>query len=90
MSGTETTAVRTLREGRKRKGWSQFWLAVQAGLHPNTVSIAERTGYLSQRSAERLAAALNVPVESLWCSETPPAVDAATTEGQDVSSEEGA
>lgn len=65
MSRTNTIASQTLREGRKRKGWSQFWLAVQAGLHPNTVSIAERTGYLSQRSAERLAVVLGVPVESL-------------------------
>jgi transcriptional regulator with XRE-family HTH domain len=65
MSRTETTAAPALLAARQRKGWSQYRLAVQADLHPNTISIAERTGHCTRRTAERLAAALDIPVESL-------------------------
>lgn len=87
---TPNEIARALRAARKRKSLSQVHLAVRSGLSLPTVSLAERSGHLTQRTAERLAAALDVPVESLWCSGTPPAVDAVTTEGQDESSEEGA
>lgn len=75
---------------RQRKGWSQYRLAVHAGLHPNTVSLAERSGHFSERTAKRLAAALNVPVASLRCPGTSPAADAAMNVGQDGASGEGA
>ena len=65
MTRNELPAVQALLAARQRKGWSQYRLAVHAGLHPNTVSLAERSGHFSERTAERLAAALDIPVESL-------------------------
>lgn len=90
MHTNSRAVTRALLAARQRKGWSQFRLAIHAGLHPNTVSLAERSGHFTERTAERLAAALNVPVESLRCPGTPPATDAVMNAGQDASSEEGA
>lgn len=55
-------------EYRKRKGWSQQQLAVEAGLHVQTVSEAERLyrGKPSQQSLEAMATALGVDVSDLF------------------------
>jgi transcriptional regulator with XRE-family HTH domain len=65
MHRHEPPAAQALRAARKCKNLSQFQLAVRTGLSLPTISLAERTGYFSERTAERLAAALEVPVESL-------------------------
>jgi transcriptional regulator with XRE-family HTH domain len=82
--------AQALIKARKRKGLSQVLLAVQSGLSLPTVSLAERTGCFSARTAERLAAVLGVPVESLRGSGSSPTSDAAMNAGQDTSSGEGA
>ncbi|WP_409015016.1 helix-turn-helix domain-containing protein [Archangium sp.] len=65
MHTNRRSVAQALLAARQRKGWSQYRLAVRAGLHPNTVSLAERSGHFTERTAARLAAALDVPVESL-------------------------
>lgn len=66
MHTNHRPVAQALLAARQRKGWSQYQLAVRAGLHPNTVALAERSGHFSERTASRLAVALDVPVESLW------------------------
>jgi transcriptional regulator with XRE-family HTH domain len=65
MSDTAILDPQAVIAARKRKRWSQFRFAVAADVHPNTVSIFERTGHCTQRTAERLAAALGVSVAAL-------------------------
>jgi len=65
MNPNPNRTAETLRTARKAKEWSQDTLHVRAGVSRETISIAERTGWLTQRTAERLAAALDIPVESL-------------------------
>ncbi len=65
MHRNETPVTRALREARNRKNWNQVQTAVHAGVSLSNYSLAERTGFLTQRTAERLAAALGVPVELL-------------------------
>ncbi len=50
---------------RRRLGLSQFRLAVKADLSPSTVSLAERTGYLTRATAARLARALDCQPKDL-------------------------
>ena len=54
-------------EVRNAKGWSQQRLAVEAGLHVQTVSEAEREyrGEPAEATWERIATALGVTVEQL-------------------------
>ena len=54
-----------LKRVRKSKSWSQEHLANAAGLSLRTVQRIESTGSASSESMLALAAALNVPVESL-------------------------
>jgi transcriptional regulator with XRE-family HTH domain len=65
MQTRRPPAAQALFEARTLKGLSQFHLAVRAELSLQTVSLAERTGHFTDRTAERLAAALDVPVGSL-------------------------
>ncbi len=54
-----------LRSARAKVGWTQEVLAHKAGLTLSTVSLAERTGYVTPATALRLAAALGVEVERI-------------------------
>lgn len=56
------TTVRQLRESR---GLTQFQLAAQAGLSIQTVSLAERAGILTDRTAQAIAAVLAVQPSEL-------------------------
>jgi transcriptional regulator with XRE-family HTH domain len=49
-----------LRAARVRAGLTQQQLAVKAGLTTGVLSLAERSGYLTKASAEKLAVALGV------------------------------
>lgn len=61
-----TLAVRrTLRRLRKRRGLSQVALAVKAGVSLNTVSLAERSGRITERVTGLLAQALGVDPAAL-------------------------
>lgn len=64
MRNTDTSK-KPLRAARDRAGLTQLQLAVKAGCSIQTISLGERTGFLSAGSAARLAAALGVPVEEL-------------------------
>jgi DNA-binding XRE family transcriptional regulator len=57
--------AQTLRAARKGKELSQAKLGFKAEVSRETISIAERTGHCTARTAERLAAVLEIPVESL-------------------------
>lgn len=59
------TAVETLISERRRKKLTQAQLAVQAGLSPSTVSLAERAGLISRATAAKLAAVLGITPEEL-------------------------
>jgi transcriptional regulator with XRE-family HTH domain len=50
---------------RRKKNLTQAQLAVQAGVSPSTVSLAERTGLLTHTIAEKLAGILGVTAEEL-------------------------
>ncbi len=50
---------------RRRLNLSQVDLSVRAGLSVSSVSLAERTGYLTRATAAKLARALGCPVEEL-------------------------
>jgi transcriptional regulator with XRE-family HTH domain len=54
-----------LRRARQRLGLSQVDLAVAAGCSLNTVSLAERSGYFTERMAAKFAAALQCKPEDL-------------------------
>ncbi len=54
-----------LRKLRTRKGLSILRLSREAGLDPETIRRCEVNGRISERSAERLAAALGCPVARL-------------------------
>lgn len=54
-----------VRVARERAGITQFELAVEAGVHPATVSLAERGAPISPTTAAKLAAALGVSPEEL-------------------------
>jgi transcriptional regulator with XRE-family HTH domain len=60
MNSNNLAVSRALRLLRKREGLSQLALAVRAGVSLNTVSLAERSGRLTERTAERFATALGV------------------------------
>ena len=60
MNSSNIAVSRALRLLRKREGLSQLALAVRAGVSLNTVSLAERSGRLTERTAELFAAALRV------------------------------
>lgn len=76
-----TNAVRSrLRIERKRRGLSQVALAAHARCSINTVSLAERGGFLTRAMAERFARVLGVEVQNLLeglpvCSSDAPAQD---------------
>lgn len=65
MNQNPNRTAETLRTARKNKDLSQAQLSFVSGVSRETISIAERTGHLTKRTAERLAAALDIPVESL-------------------------
>lgn len=48
-----------LREDRQRQGLSLYKTAVKAGVHPNSVMLAER-GATSERTLERIEVALGI------------------------------
>ncbi len=54
-----------IRSARVARNMSQLDLAVASGLSLGCVSIAERSGRLSPRTAELFAAALGLPVRAL-------------------------
>lgn len=57
-----------INELRARKGWSQYELAKQAGLAPNTVYSWSRVGVIpSLSNIERICAAANITVEQFFC-----------------------
>ena len=56
---------RFLRGLREVRGFSQVTLAVRSGVSLTTLSVAERTGFLTAATAQRLAAALEVKPEEL-------------------------
>ncbi len=56
-----------LRTARLAKGLSQVDLAFKSGVSLSWLSVLERKpGLMTQRIAERLAAALDLPVKALW------------------------
>ncbi len=59
------TRADTIRNERRRRDLSQYELAKKAGLHPATISLAERGTRISQETAEKIAAALELRVEEL-------------------------
>jgi transcriptional regulator with XRE-family HTH domain len=62
---TQQTIQSPLRRERLRRGLTQLTLAIRANCSLNSVSIAERGGKISEAMAQRLAAALHVPVEAI-------------------------
>lgn len=58
----QKSIVRALREQR---GLTQFDLAAKSGLSLQTVSLAERAGVVTDRTAHALAAVLEVEAERL-------------------------
>lgn len=54
-----------IRKARLAAGLSQAQLAVKADLSPSTLSLAERAGILTRRTAEKLAAVLGCTAEEL-------------------------
>lgn len=62
---TQRKSDSALRDARQRAGLSQFQLGARAGVHPATISQAERGTRISAETAEKLAHALGVPVEAL-------------------------
>lgn len=54
-----------LRRERLRRGWSQVALAARAGCSLNTISLAERGGFLSNAMAEKVAGALGLHPEDI-------------------------
>lgn len=56
----------TLRKMRLRTGESMSALALRAGLEPALLSLVERGKRPCRRTADKLAAALNVEPERLW------------------------
>lgn len=54
-----------IKQIRKAKGLTQAGLAVQAGVSPTTVALAECYAYLSRETASKLARALNIDVEAI-------------------------
>jgi DNA-binding XRE family transcriptional regulator len=64
MTTRDTAAL--VRHRRRELGVaSQQELASSAGLAMQTVSLVERTGLITRRTAERLAPVLRLPVETL-------------------------
>ena len=57
-----------LRELRLKRGLSQLTLAARARCSLNTVSLAERGGFLSREMAERFAIVLEVDPQLLFSS----------------------
>ncbi len=54
-----------LQSARRRASLTQVQLAARAGIALSTLSLAERFGVLSKRTAEKIAAVLQVAVEDL-------------------------
>jgi transcriptional regulator with XRE-family HTH domain len=54
-----------VRACRAAAGWSQFELAARARLSLQTVGLVERSGLITERTAERLSIALGVSAEEL-------------------------
>ena len=59
------TITTKLREARRRLGLSQLELATRAGLCLNTVSLAERSGRMTEAVAARLALVLGCSADAL-------------------------
>jgi hypothetical protein len=60
-----TAVGQAIRDGRRRKRLTIVKAAVLANLAPFTVSLAERAGIVTERTAERLSRVLDIPVERL-------------------------
>ena len=60
-----TNPTNPLRRERLRRGLSQVALAARAGCSVNTVSLAERGGFLTEHMAQRFAAVLSVSPDVL-------------------------
>ncbi len=70
MAPTSTPDL--IRRRRREVGfYSQQALASAAGLSIQTVSILERTGFVSRRTAERLAAVLRLSPEDILAGSRP-------------------
>jgi len=54
-----------VRTRRVSAGWSQFELAARSHLSLQTVGLVERTGLITERTAERLSLALGISAEEL-------------------------
>lgn len=73
MTNNNRNPIRVLiRCARKRQGLSQLELALLADVSLNTVSLAERSGRMSPRTAERIAAALGLAPEQLTAERAQP------------------
>jgi transcriptional regulator with XRE-family HTH domain len=64
-STDRATTGQAIRDRRLRRGLTQFKLAALAGVSLQTVSLAERAGFLTPQTATRLAAALGIRAEDL-------------------------
>lgn len=62
---TASTHPTPLRAARERARLTQLQLAARAGCSIQTISLAERSGYLTPAAAAKLAAALGVEVSEL-------------------------
>jgi DNA-binding XRE family transcriptional regulator len=77
MRAAETVPTNNrLRSLRQARGWAIYGLAVRAGCSPTTIGAAERWGYRpSAAVCERIAVALDVPIEVIWPELTPHAAE---------------
>jgi transcriptional regulator with XRE-family HTH domain len=62
---TNEPAPTPLRAAREKARLTQLQLAARAGCSIQTISIAERTGHLTEPSAAKIAAVLGVQPEDL-------------------------
>ncbi len=62
---TRAKLTTNLAQVRVKKGLTQAELAAQSGVSYGTVSTAEKTGYLSDRSADLLAKALGTTAKKI-------------------------
>jgi len=54
------TPAEVYRAARRSRAWSQFKLAVEAGISPQTVSLLERGASVSEATHKKIAAALGL------------------------------
>jgi transcriptional regulator with XRE-family HTH domain len=62
----EGNGMSALRELRQKTGESMSAVALRAGVEPALLSLVERGKRPCRRTAERIAAALNVKPERVW------------------------